>query len=74
MRRETTEGLRWRTRFVVGVELGAGLSHRERKILFNVARRCEVHKLLSGELDFEYRGDGIPAAGKTRPVEPTGGL
>ena len=29
------------------------LSPRERAILFNSARQCEVHKLLSGQVEFE---------------------
>jgi hypothetical protein len=34
--------------------LGAGLDRRGRIILFNSARLCEVHKLLSGEMSFNY--------------------
>ena len=45
----------WQSRFAVQVDVGAGLSQRERIILFNSARHCEVHKLLSGELSFDYR-------------------
>jgi hypothetical protein len=52
--RQTDEGTPWRTRFVVSLDLGAGLTRREQAILYNSARKCEVHKLLSGELEFEY--------------------
>jgi len=38
-------------------------SARERVILFNSARRCEVYKLLTGELRFEYRLSGRQAGG-----------
>ena len=36
------------------IDLGAGLTQRERVILFNSARRCEVHKMLHGEITFDY--------------------
>jgi uncharacterized OsmC-like protein len=50
----------WQSRFDVKIDLGSGLGKRERIILFNSARRCEVHKLLSGEIGFAYdlSGDG----------------
>ena len=41
-----------RTAFVTTVDLGSGLTERETKILFNSARRCEVHKLLRGTIEF----------------------
>ena len=44
----------WESRFDVRIDLGAGLSKRERIILFNSARLCEVHKLLSGKISFNY--------------------
>ncbi len=44
----------WQSHFRVQVDLGAGLGRRERIILFNSARYCEVHKLLSGEFSFDY--------------------
>jgi hypothetical protein len=44
----------WQTSFVVRLDLGKGLTHREQAILFNSSRRCEVHKLLTGEMRFEY--------------------
>lgn len=43
-----------RTRFLTYIDIGQGLSRRERIILFNAARRCEVHKLLSGTTEFEF--------------------
>lgn len=55
VRRETQEGRSWQTRFEVQVDLGRGLAQRERIILFNSARRCEVHKLLNGEMTFDYQ-------------------
>jgi uncharacterized OsmC-like protein len=53
--RQTTQGAPWRTRFVAYIDLGKGLTHRERAILFNSARRCEVHQLLTGEMTFEFQ-------------------
>ncbi len=43
-----------RSHFVSRVDLGPGLDKRERTILFNAARRCEVHKLLSGPISFDF--------------------
>jgi uncharacterized OsmC-like protein len=45
----------WQSHFDVQVDLGSGLGKRERVILFNSARYCEVHKLLSGEIGFNYQ-------------------
>lgn len=45
----------WQSRFDVHIDLGSGLGKRERIILFNSARRCEVHKLLGGEINFNYQ-------------------
>ena len=42
------------TRLQSRIDIGQGLSRRERIILFNAARRCEVHKLLSGTLEFDF--------------------
>ena len=42
------------TRLLSRVDIGHGLSRRERIILFNAARRCEVHKLLSGTVEFDF--------------------
>ena len=55
IQRNTKEGQTWQTRFEVQVDLGEGLTRRERIILFNSARRCEVNKLLNGEMTFEYQ-------------------
>jgi uncharacterized OsmC-like protein len=41
-----------RATFRSQIHLGEGLTERERRILFNSARRCEVHKLLAGEAEF----------------------
>ena len=42
------------TSFTVTIDLGTGLSRRERTILFHVARLCEVHKILAGKSSFKY--------------------
>ena len=55
--RETVEETPWRTSFTVRIDLGEGLTRRECAILFNAARRCEVHKLLSGQMRFDYQLD-----------------
>jgi hypothetical protein len=55
------QGSFWETGFVVDIDLGPGLTRRDRIILFNAARQCEVHKLLAGELSFDYRlAGGLP--------------
>ena len=41
------------THFFSRVELDKGLTARERRILFNSARLCEVHKMLRGTITFE---------------------
>ena len=51
---DVTEG-GGRTQFSSTIDLGQGLADREIKILFNSARRCEVHKLLGGQIEFEER-------------------
>jgi len=58
--RTTEEGQSWQTRFEVRVDLGEGLTRRERIILFNSARRCEVNKLLNGAMTFDYQLAGCP--------------
>ncbi len=55
IQRKTEEGQSWQTQFEVQVDLGAGLTRREQIILFNSARRCEVNKLLNGEMTFDYQ-------------------
>ena len=47
-------GKEWLTSFSVRIDLGNGLTSREKRILFNSARLCEVTKLLSGEKKFTY--------------------
>lgn len=47
------EGRQWATAFRTQIDLGGGLDDRARKILFNAARNCEVHKLLRGSVEFE---------------------
>jgi len=55
-------GKSWSTRFGIRIDLGNKLSPRERTILFNSARGCEVSKLLSGENRFNYElADGASA-------------
>jgi hypothetical protein len=41
------------TRFTVKIDAGSGLTQRERAILFNSARHCEVGKILTGAIDIE---------------------
>ncbi len=59
------EGRTWRTAFQVRIDLGPDLTRRERTILFNSARFCEVSKLLAGEKTFAYElvPDAPPTAG-----------
>jgi len=45
-------GRQQKTTFVTAVDLGLGLTERERRILLNSARLCEVHKLLGGGIEF----------------------
>jgi hypothetical protein len=42
-------------RFIIEIDLGAGLTQREQTILLNSARSCEVSKLLAGNIDLDYR-------------------
>jgi uncharacterized OsmC-like protein len=51
---DVTEGGQ-KTKFSTVIDLGQGLTDREIKILFNSARRCEVHKLLGGQIEFEEK-------------------
>jgi hypothetical protein len=50
----TDEGSPWQSSFTVHIDLGMGLTERERAILLNSARRCDVHKLLNGQMRFAY--------------------
>ena len=45
-------GHQQKTVFVTAIDLGLGLTERQRRILFNSARHCEVHKLLRGSIEF----------------------
>jgi uncharacterized OsmC-like protein len=42
------------TRFTIHIDLGNSLTQRERAILFNSARHCEVGKILTGPIDIVY--------------------
>jgi len=51
----------WQTSFAIRLDLGQGLTKRERAILLGVARHCEVQKLLTGQIHWDYgwaEGDG----------------
>jgi len=41
--------------FNIRMELGAGLTRREKTILFNAARSCEVGKMLAGTMSYAYK-------------------
>ena len=53
--RQTPENKPSITLVRININLGNGLTPRERKILFNSARTCEVNKMLSGGFKFDYR-------------------
>lgn len=44
-----------KTAFQIMMDLGRGLTAREKKILFYSARSCEVNKMLKGGFEFHYR-------------------
>lgn len=48
-------GNSWDTTFQVRIDLGTGLTRRERTILFNVARTCEVYRMLTGKITCDYQ-------------------
>lgn len=50
-----SEGKPWITALRIRIDLGNHLTRREQKILFNSARLCEVHKMLSGEFTFDFQ-------------------
>jgi len=52
---EIQAGRTWTTGFDIRIDLNDKLTRRERTILFNSARGCEVSKLLSGENTFTYK-------------------
>lgn len=41
--------------FIIETELKGELSKREKILLFNSARKCDVSKLLAGDISFEYQ-------------------
>lgn len=53
-RQTNDEGACWDTSFTIRLDLGQGLTPRERAIMLGSARHCEVNKLLTGTLRFEY--------------------
>ena len=52
---QTTENKPSITVVRININLGNRLTPRERKILFNSARMCEVNKMLSGGFKFDYQ-------------------
>jgi uncharacterized OsmC-like protein len=44
----------WQTDFDIFLDLDRGLNHRERTILSRCAGMCDVHKMLSGGMRFNY--------------------
>jgi len=40
--------------FNIGIDVGEGLTRREKTILLNVARSCEVSKILTGKMNYAY--------------------
>ena len=50
----TENGLSSSTHFTIKIDFGGSLTQRERAILLNSARNCEVGKLLAGNVDFNY--------------------
>ncbi len=53
----------------IRIDLGKGLTHREQVILFNAGRTCEVHKLLTGELSFDYALSGTDVGEEPPPSQ-----
>lgn len=43
------------THFEIEIEIEGSLTKREKIILFNSARKCDVSELLSGKFEFDYR-------------------
>jgi uncharacterized OsmC-like protein len=48
-----TPGVGTRTSFASRIEVDGRLDERERTILLNSARRCDVHKILAGQMSFD---------------------
>jgi len=55
MTREESPGQPTRSRFATEIRARGRLTERERQILINSARRCEVRRLLQGEVTFEEK-------------------
>jgi len=53
--RSTSQTEQDKTTFLIETELGGDLSKREKILLFNSARKCDVGKLLAGEVSLEYQ-------------------
>jgi uncharacterized OsmC-like protein len=53
--RKTITNGKWHSTFEIQVDLGNGLTNRERILLFNAARSCEVHQMLKGEKTFNFQ-------------------
>jgi uncharacterized OsmC-like protein len=53
--RKTISSGKWHSTFEILVDLGNGLTNRERILLFNAARSCEVHQMLKGEKTFDFQ-------------------
>ena len=47
-------GIKWLSTFKIRIDLDKDLTGREKTILFNSARHCEVSKMLAGECTFDY--------------------
>lgn len=58
----TAKGPSAATRFTIDIDLGGGLTPRERAILFHSARHCEVGKVLTGPIAMEFKGMESPDA------------
>lgn len=52
--RKTVVNEEWKTQFSIQIDLGEGLTKREQVLLFNAARTCEVGRMISGEISFDY--------------------
>ena len=42
------------TLYEIGIDLAGEFDNREKVILFNSARKCDVGKILAGKIDFQY--------------------
>lgn len=53
--RRKTADIPLKTLFQIAIDLGRGLTEREKKILLYSARSCEVNKMLRGDFEFDYK-------------------